>query len=73
MKISCITIDGNDYEMDLTTSDLKGFYLYKLIPRWSNEEPKMLYIAPNRESYLMDGKQLDSRNILHYFTFKSMA
>lgn len=75
MKIYGITVHGVSHEMQLLTSDVQGFYLYKLIPMELGYEPKLMYIAPNREAYWMygkpmEGKLVDSRNISHFYTYK---
>lgn len=68
----CIAIHNVNHEMELVSSDLTGFYKYKLIPMELGYEPKFIYIAPNRAEHwlygkpLEGGKKIDSRDILYF-------
>ena len=75
-KVFCISVHGIQHEMELLNSDCVGFYLYKLIPMELGYEPKIMYIAPNREEYWMygkpmqGGKQIQHSEIQHFFRFR---
>ncbi len=72
-KVNCISVHGVNHEMKLLQSDLVGFYLYKLIPMELGYEPKIMYIAPNRESHWMygkpmeGGKEISNSNIMYFY------
>lgn len=68
-KKYCISVHGLNYKMVLCESDLEGFYLYKLIPMHLGDEPKFMYIAPNREDHWMGGKQIQHSQILYFYTY----
>jgi hypothetical protein len=75
-RIDCIEVQGIKHKMVLLTSDLVGFYLYKLIPIELGYESKIMYIAPNREAHWMYGKPMDGgkqikhSEILYFNIFK---
>jgi hypothetical protein len=51
-----ISLHGIKYEMKLRTSDLPGFYMYRLIPIVLGYDPAIIYISLNRDEYWMNGK-----------------
>lgn len=75
VKKYCISVHGVNYKMELCTSDLVGFYLYKLVPMELGSEPKFMYIAPDRASHWMygkpmqGGKQIQASQILYFYTY----
>lgn len=76
MKIYCISVHGVNHKMELLESDLKGFYLYRLVPMELGYEPKNMYIAPDRAAHWMygkpmqGGKQISNSEILYFQTYK---
>lgn len=74
-KKYCISVDAVKYVLQLCGSDLQGFYLYELIPMQLGDEPKFMYIAPDRTDHWMDGKpmqggkQIALSQILYFYTY----
>ena len=72
MKKYCISIHGVQHEMKIMTSDLQGFYMYKLVPMELGYDEKIIYIAPDRAAHWMygkpyeGGKLIDPKNILYF-------
>jgi hypothetical protein len=71
-KINCIQINvlSGHCELEIMISEMAGFYKYKMIPLELGYEPQIIYISPNRERYIMHGKELDKKNILHSFIYR---
>lgn len=65
MKTNCISVYGVEHELELLESDAKGFYKYKMHPMELGYEPKIIYIAPNREDYWMYGKPMEGGKQIH--------
>lgn len=76
MKIYCIKIHGISHEMELINSDFKGYYAYKLIPMELGYDPKIIYIAPDRQDHWLYGKPMDGgkqikhSEILYFYRYK---
>lgn len=68
MKTYCISINEVNYRMNLQRSDVDGYYKYELIPFAPLLKKEVIYIKPNREGYLFNGKELDSRQVSYFFT-----
>lgn len=76
LKTYCIQIHGVRHEMKLMQSDCPGYYMYNLIPMELGYEPKVIYIAPERTAHylygkpMQGGKQIDTKDILYFHTYK---
>ena len=59
MRNFIISVHGIKHEMKLRTSDLPGFYMYRLIPIELGYDSKIIYISQNKDEYWMYGKPME--------------